>query len=344
MADEPITTTAPAPEAPTVQPTPAVPAAPAAAAPTELTLDEAAARISALFAQPDGDAGQARDSFGRFAAPMDPAGQPPPAEPEPAPALDATATPDPAAADQAAIAALPAHLRSALERGLAAPVAAPVAPAPVVPVPAPQPGGDPIAQAMDSFRSLDAQIRTSFADLLPQPGENPITVQQRHIKAARTDPARWTEFRAMTDAASQTMGLIQQVQNAQHMQARQASITALKTMYPEWADDAKMARDVTDVRNWLKSTGVPADRADAIIDPYEISIARDAMLYRQQQASQAQARTLAQARVATLPPVQRPGARAERDTGEQAAALRQKAAATGRLDDVAALIRAQLGR
>src|SRR5262249_15239753 len=145
---------------------------------------------------------------------------------------------------------------------------------------------------------LEAQLLAGFADLVPQPGESPLQMAQRQVQVARENPGRWAEYQALLSARRALAGHLRAQVASAHLASRQMAMTQLAQLVPEWQDPAAMRQGIEEVRHWLKGSGIRADVADSIIDPNEISIARDAMRYRQLLAEQAQARALVEKRVA----------------------------------------------
>lgn len=220
-------------------------------------------------------------------------------------------------------AALPQHLRDALDRGLSA-KPEPAKPAPITGL-APTPAEN-IGALHIRLQQLDATLLGQYSDLIERPGIDPMVVQDAVIKCAQDEPARYAAFDAAMKARQTLAGKIGEAMNRQYEADRGRSIAVLQQHVPAWSDQAVMRRDVAEIKAYaaaqIQAFGVPAHEAEArvrnVIDPVVIALARKAMLYDRQVPKQAQAVALARKRAAETPPMQAPGARTARTAPDRA--------------------------
>ncbi|MDO8597520.1 MAG: hypothetical protein Q7R45_12965 [Sulfuricaulis sp.] len=217
-------------------------------------------------------------------------------------------------------------------------------------------------RAVDAERQQAVTARQQYEAAIP----NALTVLNNHLttqyqdvqswddvqRMASEDPARYSEWSAMTQRAQALQGeyqALQERQYAEQVQQFNAYVTREDETFiakaPEFANPEKAVKLQADVRDTLEDVGFKGDEIRAAWAGQPINIRdhrvqlliRDAMRYR-----------VAQKALKTSPPkvvqqVQRPGnasAKGERGA-ERVAALTQKLEHTGSIKDAVALYRAR---
>ena len=125
---------------------------------------------------------------------------------------------------------------------------------------------------------------------------------------------------------------------AARQQNLRAAFQELPRLIPEWRDPAVYQREVSQVAQTVLKAGFSAEELHAIDDPRAMVLARKAWQWDQLQAAKGQ--KLQPTRNATKPPqTLRPGAASDQPQRQAARTqkLRERAASTGSLEDVAAL-------
>lgn len=160
-------------------------------------------------------------------------------------------------------------------------------------------------------------------------------------EAVRLDLAR----RQLSDRLGRVQQEVQRVQQeaAETQKKRQAEFLAeqrakLVERIPEFGDEAKAATLTKDLGSYLTAAGFSPEEIGMVADHRLIAVAREAMLYRQAEAARKTAETK---RAAPQPaPVQRPGAAAAPEDGQQRRAqeLTRRLQRTGDIRAAAALI------
>ena len=112
---------------------------------------------------------------------------------------------------------------------------------------------------------------------------------------------------------------------------RNAGEQRMAELVPEWRDEGKRKALADGLSKTLESYGFKPEEYGSVNDPRILLVARDAMLFRQQQAARkaAEAKKAAPAPSRTLSP----GTAQSSSSNGQARALFAKAARTGRIDD-----------
>jgi len=348
-----------APEQPQTE---SVPQQPAANEPPEISIEQAADAFQALF-DDDGKGldtpekpGQQRNERGQFAK-DEPQGevkeQPEQAEEDPAPE-------DWSEEQKAAYAALPAETRAILaaadkarktaietERAQHAEKlkAAEEYPTKLKQL---EETYTALRQVSEAKAELMVTLKKEFGDIKSPEDRLALTNPQ----SDKYDPTRAQRFESLLGMAlelSQTEAVAEHNRklavDAEALKDKQANEAKVYELIPEWGKLAKAGKiadvraQLQEVREHLKSVGVPAEEADALYNAHHIQIARESMLYRKAQAEEAQRKKAGVEKIAAAPKVQKPGAgRQQTAADEQVAALANRAQRTGRLEDVAAIL------
>lgn len=170
---------------------------------------------------------------------------------------------------------------------------------------------------------------------------------------AVTDPGKYIAEKAAYDDAMGRLQIAQAEAARVHQEeqehqerayrehlAEQARV--LDEKIPEWRDQKVRTKDQQDIADFLRSTGYSQDEIAAVADSRAVQIARKAMLYDRMKAVQ---KPVAQKVAPVAPPTIKPGAApTTRKPDAKLAALKQRAVASGKIDDDAAFILAALGQ
>lgn len=143
------------------------------------------------------------------------------------------------------------------------------------------------------------------------------------VQLATDNPLEYPKYRAQYDTLQQAYRSVvgQYQQKASALEQQKQTVTAevvaqqrnlLLEKLPEWKDEAKYRQGAQQVRDYLISEGVPADRLDNLNDATSIAIAVKAMRYDQLQKAKAAKVNL----VRTAPPVVKPGAVSQQPDGK----------------------------
>lgn len=184
----------------------------------------------------------------------------------------------------------------------------------------------------EAFQTLDPVLAEGAKiDWARLSRENPIAAQ-----------AKWTEYQKHLHAANSLLERRAQLMQAEQQAQVQHAHRVLHQHLPEWRDDGQRGNFLNALHHHLHSCGfTPAER-NGLVDPRAVMLARDAMLYRQMMAQQAQ--IAGHRRRGTNGRTLRPQASADHISEKSARAqvLAKRAARTGRLDDQAEAILAAL--
>jgi hypothetical protein len=192
--------------------------------------------------------------------------------------------------------------------------------------------------------SLDtlSLLSEAFQTLDPVLAEGAKTDWQ---KLSREDPAaaqaKWAQYRDRLQALQAVQARRAQAHEAAQQEGVRHAHRTLQDKLPFWNDAGRRGAFLDALDHYLHEHGfTPAERR-SLADPRAILVAREAMLYRQLMAQQAQ--IAARRRGAAGGRVLRSQASTEsREVSGRAQALAKRAARTGRLDDQAAAILAAL--
>lgn len=208
-----------------------------------------------------------------------------------------------------------------------------------------------VAEQRRAVEAKNAEIaaRASQLDaLLTQAPFDPVLAEGQKTDwaaLARDNPAEYVARKEQFESRQSYWRQVAQHAQASRLQAAQAALAEgerrMAEMVPEWKDEAKRKELATGISKTLESYGFKAEEYGQVSDPRILLVARDAMLYRQQQ----QARQTAEAKKTAPPPPRTltPGTPQSSKSNPQAQALLAKAARTGRVDDQVNAIMASLG-
>lgn len=209
-----------------------------------------------------------------------------------------------------------------------------------------------VAEQRRAVEAKNAEIaaRASQLDaLLTQAPFDPVLAEGQKMDwaaLARDNPAEYVARKEQFESRQSYWQQVAQHAQASRLQAAQAALAEgerrMAEMVPEWKDEAKRKELATGISKTLESYGFKAEEYGQVSDPRILLVARDAMLYRQQQ----QARQTAEAKKTAPPPPRTltPGTPQSSTSNPQAQALLAKAARTGRVDDQVNAIMASLDR
>lgn len=207
-------------------------------------------------------------------------------------------------------------------------------------------------QALSQEKAQLEQQKAAFATerqqalQIVQQGHDPILSEAQNtdwVKLANDDPATYTAKRAAFEAR---LHQVQQMQSQQAQQAQAQYNTALEAEYPklikaipEWKDPKVATKDVADIHAFLLKNGVPEHEARTLYQTEYVTLVRDAMKYRQEQAAKA---SLATKKVA---PVQRftepSNGEASRTTTTSTKTMNDRLRRTGSIHDAVAAFNAR---
>jgi hypothetical protein len=192
-----------------------------------------------------------------------------------------------------------------------------------------------------------ARVAAEFDALLAEAERDPVLLEGGRLdwdRLQRDNPAlyarKWPAYRqrlAAIDAARANRAQLAQADEAARLEREHAALAA---RLPEWSDAERREKLKQELRGFLGEEGFAPGEIAAIGDHRAFLIALDAMRWRRDQEAR---KGLARKKVAAAPRVQKPGAAEEAPRGaERLAALKRKAARSGRLDDRAAYVLAAL--
>jgi len=163
-----------------------------------------------------------------------------------------------------------------------------------------------------------------FADVFEGDGTTTEAIQSRLSGLAARDPVRFARLSEMDQRARTLVAAARErALSAARVARDEAAGHLLARLVPEWRDAATAARELEHVRNYLVAQGFAAEAVTKLDDPYDLAMARKAMLYD---------RMLASARERISEPMPAP-------TSEPGLAeLKMRLAQTGRVEDAAAVI------
>jgi hypothetical protein len=141
---------------------------------------------------------------------------------------------------------------------------------------------------------------------------------------------------------AQAQAYAQYVQQQQFEQQKQVERQKVGELIPEWRDPAKFQNEYQQLGHWLLQQGLTPEEWQTTIDARLVAIARKAWLYDQSENAK---RSLISKRVQSLPKVVRPGSPKElgQADAEKVAALKNRAAKSGSVEDAGALLTALMG-
>jgi hypothetical protein len=147
----------------------------------------------------------------------------------------------------------------------------------------------------------------------------------------------WGERQAQLQQAQAEQSYLAQQQQFADEHARnqtfQRTLSDVKTMVPEWQDEAKFKAGISDLNAFLTKQGVPDAQQPSLFSAPLVKIFRDAHAYQQMLSKQQPALK----KVAALPPKVEKTGQGIRTTDGRSAAM-QKLNKSGRTEDAAALI------
>lgn len=199
------------------------------------------------------------------------------------------------------------------------------------------------------FNQQQAQFQAQFTDQIAEvkavEGQLAQWKQVNWTELAQTDPMQYLSLHHQYTEAkeahqTQLQNLSQLQQQAQQTAAQQQAqrlaqeAQAMKQAIPEWRDQARANAEMTELRQFLATTGFGEQEIASVADHRQVAIARKAMLYDKLMASGKQ-------KVATAPPpTAKPGSTAKPNTDGKK--LRENLKRTGSGDYAAKLIEQML--
>lgn len=183
-----------------------------------------------------------------------------------------------------------------------------------------------MATAPEVERHL-TQMLTEFGDLFGGEGADAESIGARLAGLATRDPARFAQLQQLENNARAAVD----TGRGRAMQAAaaardEAAGRLLRRLVPDWSDPRRAQQEVGDIKQYLVRQGFGAQDVATLDDPYDIAMARKAMLYD---------RMLAEAR-ARLPPPS--GADPVEVRAPALTELKARLARSGHIDDAAAVI------
>ena len=171
------------------------------------------------------------------------------------------------------------------------------------------------------------QMLAEFGDVFAGEEADAESIGARLAGLATRDPARFAKLQDMerTVRSAVAAGRTRAMHAAAAARDEAAGLL-LRRLVPDWSDPRRVQSEVGDIKDYLVRQGFDAEAVGALDDPYDIAMARKAMLYD---------RMLAETR-ARLP--QAPVAEAFVPMDPGLGELKARLARSGRLEDAAALI------
>lgn len=201
------------------------------------------------------------------------------------------------------------------------------------------------AQYVQQQAQFQAQFTDQIAQVKAVESQLAQWKQVNWTELAQTDPMQYLSLHQQYAEAkeahqSQLQNLSQLQQQAQQTAAQQQAqrlaqeAQAMKQAIPEWKDQARANAEMTELRQFLASTGFGEQEIASVADHRQVAIARKAMLYDKLMAQGKQ-------KVATAPPpTAKPGSTAKPNTDGKK--LREALRTTGKGDYAAKLIEQML--
>lgn len=178
-----------------------------------------------------------------------------------------------------------------------------------------------------SAPALEAHLQRlleEFGDVFEGDDLDTEAVHARISGLATRDPERHGRLAALDrDGRALLAAVHDHALSAARSARDQAAGRLLARLVPEWRDGATVGRELGEVRAYLEQQGFAPEAVAAVDDPYDLAMARKAMLYD---------RMLAKARERSAAPAPRPV------SGSNLNALKARLAQSGRVEDAAAVI------
>jgi len=171
------------------------------------------------------------------------------------------------------------------------------------------------------------QMLAEFGDVFAGEEADAESIGARLAGLATRDPARFAKLQDMehTVRTAVTAGRTRAMRAAAAARDEAAG-RLLRRLVPDWSDPHLAQSEVGDIKDYLVRQGFPANAVAELDDPYDIAMARKAMLY-DLMLTEARAR---------LP--QAPAAEVFVPMGPGLGELKARLAHSGRLEDAAAVI------
>jgi hypothetical protein len=208
-----------------------------------------------------------------------------------------------------------------------------------------------VAEQRRAAEKLQADIaaRASQLDTLLQRAPfDPVLADGQNTDwqtLARENPAEYVAKKAAYEGRLQYWQQVSQAAEATRAQEMQQRLAEgerrMREAVPEWAEEGKRKELQAGLAKTLQEYGFSPEEFQHVADHRVLLVARDAMLYRQQQATRQQAEAK---KTAPPPPrVMTPGTPQPSSGNKEARALLAKAAKSGRIDDQVNAVLANLG-
>lgn len=201
---------------------------------------------------------------------------------------------------------------------------------------------DAMQQSFQQQAQIQAHLSDQLANVKAIEGQLAQWKQVNWTELAQTDPMQYLTLNHQYSEAKEAYN--NQIQTLNYMQSQVQTLTtqqqaqrlqmeaqALKQAIPEWKDGAKAEADMGAVRSFLASNGFNDAEIASVMDHRHVVVARKAMLYDQMMKN-------GKAKVASAPPVAKPGSTASKPTNTSKQKVAQALKKTGRSEYAAKLI------